>query len=861
MELGKTENSEIIFIHTDDLEVAIKGGTSGETPPFVAPDQLESNVTITCASAFLPSVRGRAEIISEGTFAGKFTANVSCDPLFFEQTSYTLIAEANEGHTLEFDHENVNLRKSITRFGRKDLVLSGILNFRNEIGMSDLIFKLDGQEYLRITIEVFPSKISYKKDYQEILADVTAEVYNLAFDAFRRTYDSYSLSGKTGNSPIEFFTIIRKIYRDFTIAADMIIARPHHVLQSDYVVLPQHKVRRADNATLRWIEKHPEHVVRRGDAFAVDRALAVRKHVIYDTRENRLAKYMLMQTARRLEIFRKQFMNVGRSRDEKLDAEIDRMIRGIRRRYAGNFLSRIEAEPSKAGMSLVFSMAPGYRDLFKYYLMLQRGLSVTGSVFHVSTKDMALLYEYWCFIKLNSMLRESGYTLESQDFVKVSRNEIAVTLVKGKSSRIRYITDKGERIELFYNPSYGRKNDQSNSGRSEAATTPQKPDNVLSLTKRGPSRKSGGSTENVHQYKYVFDAKYRIGADADYMQRHNGLEGSKEEDINTMHRYRDAIVYDMNRNVSASNGAGQNMSGAGAGTGAGTGVGAGSGAVASARERIPGPYDRTMFGAYVLFPYSDEEKYKEHDFYKSIKTVNIGGLPFLPSATNMVRDFLEELISDTAESAFERATLPRGIEEKLARVDWKKRNVLIVNVPDDIAMASCRDSSSLAVACDDISREHLSLHYVALYQPGVGIDLVGTVLFTKMDGAGNYVFQVDEWRQLPQRIAASEFGVASVAYTNMFLLENSTAYPELHLRSEAEYRFYSELKRRVKEVDYKSDEVSGFEFEGKKIVFEGGEIRLMDGKKNPVSIRVREFERRPNAEFRRVMGYVGKVRG
>jgi hypothetical protein len=42
--------------------------------------------------------------------------------------------------------------------------------------MSDLIFKLDGQEYLRITIEVFPSKISYKKDYQEIIADVTAEV-------------------------------------------------------------------------------------------------------------------------------------------------------------------------------------------------------------------------------------------------------------------------------------------------------------------------------------------------------------------------------------------------------------------------------------------------------------------------------------------------------------------------------------------------------------------------------------------------------------------------------------------------------------------------------------------------------------
>ena len=61
-------------------------------------------------------------------------------------------------------------------------------------------------------------------------------------------------------------------------------------------------------------------------------------------------------------------------------------------------------------------------------------------------------------------------------------------------------------------------------------------------------------------------------------------------------------------------------------------------------------------------------------------------------------------------------------------------------------------------------------------------------------------------------------------------------------------------------MDYRSEDVSGFEFAGKKIVFEGGEIRLMDGKRNPVTIKVREFERRPNAEFRRVMGYVGKVK-
>ena len=58
-------------------------------------------------------------------------------------------------------------------------------------------------------------------------------------------------------------------------------------------------------------------------------------------------------------------------------------------------------------------------------------------------------------------------------------------------------------------------------------------------------------------------------------------------------------------------------------------------------------------------PYADEKNYEEHDFYKSIETVNVGGLPFLPSATKMVRDFLEELITDSPEAAFERDSAAR----------------------------------------------------------------------------------------------------------------------------------------------------------------------------------------------------------
>ncbi|MBO0566448.1 hypothetical protein EXQ38_15335 [Clostridium botulinum] len=45
-------------------------------------------------------------------------------------------------------------------------------------------------------------------------------------------------------------------------------------------------------------------------------------------------------------------------------------------------------------------------------------------------KNLALLYEYWCFIKINSILRKK-YKMIKNDIIKVNTNGIFVTLKKG----------------------------------------------------------------------------------------------------------------------------------------------------------------------------------------------------------------------------------------------------------------------------------------------------------------------------------------------------------------------------------------------------------------------------------------------
>lgn len=804
-----SNTDELVYVQTNLLTVTIKGSASHPSFPGVEFKEKEASLRVSCDDPYEINMAGDYDLLTKQNLGRAFIGQYRLRPIFFEQQRYEIIIEPEDGHTVEFWHENYNVRKNVTPVGRKSTILSGIINFGNEIGLSDLVIRVNGKNYLKLTIEVFPSKIGYKDDYKAIVADVTEEIYNLIFDFLKKTYDSFDISSKKQSSSVEFFAIIRVIFQKFLTAADMVIAKPHHVLEKEHVVLPGHRIKRTDNRTLRWIEKHPERTLRTEQSIMVESAQAVKKHVTYDTKENRLTKYMLQSTVKRLEHFKQQYLKLTRETDFAIVDQIDTMIKGIQRRYNTGFLREVDAVPANSGMSLVFSMAQGYRDLYRCYLLLQHGLSVTGSVFNISLKNLAVLYEYWCFIKLNSLMKER-YELLSQDIIKVARNGLFVSLIKGQRSRVRYRNpDNGEVITLSYNPK-----------EILGATVPQKPDNVLSLQKKGTKA----------NYKYVFDAKYKINPalDGSMYQLMYQTPGPQEEDINTMHRYRDAIVY----------------------------------------QDDSSPYERTMFGAYVLFPYIEQEKYKQHHFYKSIEQVNIGGLPFLPSATELVTQMLDELISDSPESAFERAILPAGIEERLAKVEWNRREVLIGFVDEAGQMQCCMEGNYYYTYRSKVSKENLPVYYVALYQKNTGIEYYGKVITTQtvqrneLPGAGRnpdescYRFDVEKWIPLATPIRPERYGPSPVSYTNFFLLTHSTSYPELHLRNEAEYRFYTELKRRSnKTVIDEHSEKLGFELGDVKVLFEDGDIQLYRQGKVINQCTVQEFLRHPNATFRRLQGH------
>ena len=817
MDSQLTGSNELLYVQTEKVSVTIKGKATHPNFQGIEYKNGDSSIKVHCVDDFQVTLRD-GDVPQFSSKSGEISTGIySIYPIFYEQQQYEILIEAVDGYKVAFWNDNLNVRNKVTRASRNHEILSGVINFGNEIGFSDLVVQIDGVNYLRLVIEVFPTKIDYQNDYKQIVEDVTKEVYNVVFDFLKKTYWGYQQSDKVNSSPVEFFAVINKIYQDFIKAADIIMSQPHHVLETTHQVLPSHKVKKTDGRTIRWIEKHPDQAKRVNGNIRIERALAVRKQVSYDTKENRLTKYILLSTARKLETFKKNYLKLQRKEDQAVIAKIDGMVKEINRRCNTTFLADVEAKEASSGMSLVFSMAPGYRDLYKYYLMLLRGLSITGDVFNISVKDLALLYEYWCFIKLNSMMKDR-YELISQDIVKIQGNGLFVSLVKGSSSKVKYRNpENGELITLSYNPKSG-----------QVPTVAQKPDNVLSLEK-----KTVNQAGKKVKYEYVFDAKYRVNPaleGSDYYNTISHTPGPETDDINTMHRYRDAIVYH--------NGA--------------------------------DPYERTMFGAYVLFPYTNREEYRNHKFFESIEKVNIGGLPFLPSETSMVQDMLDALIADSSDSAFERATLPRGIEDKLAKIDWNQRDVLVGALRNRSQLNTCLRHKFYHIPALKIKDADLPIHYVAIYQSinifgrEAGIRYYGEVTKTnvvkrreireipKNSDEEYYRFEIKEWRELNIPLTAKEVRDFPF-FTNMFLLQHCPDVPDLHISSEEEYRLYTEVRRLANDASVnETDAEPGFKYDDRTIIMENGDIVVLKDGTKIKQISIETFMRKPRESMRMI---------
>ncbi len=832
---------ELLLISTDYFDLSIKGNPVNEkVQAFQLHQDKEGKrrqALLEVYSTWLPS---QVFVYDPDSLDGSVEhTGGKIYPCFFEQNSYELIIVKKQAcpEDLHLDHINRRLREAVTATAQGN-VLSGVINFGDEIGFSRFEVKGGEKSYLSFEIEVFPEKLDYQEDFSQLLQEASEEVYNLAFDFLMRTHLKASLLRGEEPSPAEFFSILQVLFNKLIQALQLIANNPHQkIVPLNRVVRPE-KVKKADVYTAKWLNRRP-HLLEKAsagiqigkDRYLPRKVLERKKERTFDTYENRFLKWALNRILRNLRDFQQRYINCcGHNPDLKLLNTIDKMEKQLKSFLSCSFLQEAGNIKRINISSLVIQMAPGYREVLKYHLMLLKGLNVQADLFNISLKNMAELYEYWCFLKLNSIMR-SKYYLAQNGLLAVDREGITVRLKKGKESAMQYVNQENEeRFSIIYNRSF-----------INLPTTAQKPDNVLILEKKGSNTR----------FHYVFDAKYRLTVEENYI-RHYNQPGPPEDTINAMHRYRDAIL--------------------------------------SSSGVYNSPY-RTVFGAFVLFPHNDEWSFAGKNgslpsrFFKSIEEAGIGALPFLPAQTKLVENLLDDLFYETPETAFERTAVQEGTKEYFVS-EAERRNVLIGPLGRKEQLQVCLDKGIYYTYLDQVQSYLSDLEYVAIYQSKrmfkdpdqQGIFWYGKIrsftickrkdikeISPRKGRNGEELavkFFMESWQQKYPPVKAAGYGPARPQRTRWGVFQESNIYPELHLNS-LEIRLWRELKRLnvCLEISFpeenidSSDNAERLIFPGLELIRQGANMFLarVNGREKIYSFDV--LQRKPGCTLRDIIRF------
>lgn len=551
--------------------------------------------------------------------------NVPAQAVFFDNTDYPVwvdfkdyVKDAQFGSILQGDNERFTFHRHI---------LAGYLNYGNEIGRSEirLIYKA-GSETRRFSFsfEVLSSKLDYHKHWKAIIEDIEREYRMLSLDYMRRTFHGFT-PDKNGETPeIVWWSIFAGEQQKFIKACKNIIERPRRRLHGHQTCLKADKLRHLPVSIENELAEHRLEPAR---LYRVEEQIHTN-----DTPENRFLKFSLAQITNKYEALKKQIESV-KGVSEAMKSEMQAVSTTLKRLQSNPFFRTIGRFKGLNQESLVLQKASGYSQVYRTWNMLRRAYSLNDGIYRLQTKDIATLYEIWCFIEVSHIVKEQLH-LNDEDIDHHNRMEMnglfTWELGKGEHSRILFKKDNVELAELVYNPK-STENDNNSTGIKELVTktVPQKPDIVLRLTKN--------DLQEGMKLTYLFDAKYRIGGKV------RGVDVPPDDAINQMHRYRDAIYY---------------------------------------KDYSSDALKKEVIGGYILFPGDGElTEVEVSNFYKSIAEVNIGAFPLRPKDEynrKLLEHFIEGLINTKSQE-----TISRVIPQKGTFVDVGNR-VLIGLVGNSI---------------------------------------------------------------------------------------------------------------------------------------------------------------------------------
>jgi hypothetical protein len=414
------------------------------------------------------------------------------------------------------------------------------LNFGNFVGLSRL-----GKLRLRI----INRKIS--ADVYEAMLDELAERYaSLIFSFGTPVGQHYQKSGLGRDASFIEYLFLRKFLLndspDIEAIGSMLAYEPHRIFVKEIQTCPIDQCLGVNSGIIQTLTGgpvkelavgHPLAQTGLGTIFrnATGRNLfpsAGRREVktlTVDTYENRFIKFFLESLQTKVEGLKNSLVGRGGGYfNPDISTDLDILHQKISHVLSHNMWRDVGAVEFIPGNSQILQRKDGYSQLFKLYSLLQLATRcdflATDFQDLIEIKDLPTLYEYWCFFQVKSLMD----TISKAQSVSriISDSPLQHDLTKGL--RVEYENGAALLFNHIYSGSPGIRKQVEPGGYNQGDSYSHKfrPDIVIEYQGR----------------KLIFDAKYKGKRSGFYGSDEQGvIESWKDEDIDKMHSYHDAI--------------------------------------------------------------------------------------------------------------------------------------------------------------------------------------------------------------------------------------------------------------------------------------------------------------------------------
>ena len=651
---------------------------------------------------------GNEQSISHGEVAPAVFFDNADYPIWVEFGSH--VKSARFASILQNDNENFSFRKGI---------LAGFINYGNDIGKSEILidYKVGSElRHFRFGFDVLSTKLNYHEHWRKIIEDIESEYRMLSLDYMRRTFHGFSPDTNGETPELIWWSIFAGEQKKFISAVKSIIERPRHRLHGIETYLRADKLTRIPTSIENELAEHRKE---QAHLYRVEQQVQSN-----DTQENRFLKHALGTITAKYEALKKRIETIKGASDQ-FKGEMQNMLYTLKHLQRNPFFRTVGRFKGMNQESLVLQKASGYSQVYRTWNLLRRAYSLNDGIYRLQSKDIATLYEIWCFIEVSHIVKE----LLGIDVDVDHRNRMEMSgiftweLGKGEHSRILFKKNDVELAELVYNPKHtDKENDNISMENLVVPTVAQKPDIVLQLTKHDQQKDM--------KMTYLFDAKYRIEG------RVNGVDTPPEDAINQMHRYRDAIYY---------------------------------------KEHTSNELKKEVIGGYILFPGDGQKADVEvSKFYKTIEEVNIGAFPLRPKDVEnreLLVQFIESLIGKASTEILDDSIPQKGL---YYTHDEPKDTVYMiltldeeVNKDVDVVLEGRASTIIMGRKGMEEAKDIQAVRYIAPITPGGHIEGYYKVVKANLALVNNekypirIKFDVTDWQELEQ---PAKFGMAKWAF-------------------------------------------------------------------------------------------------